>query len=66
MIFSKYTDLLPKEVLNEDAPGLQKPDEEAIQEVRARRPQNYFRFVTKCFSEVSMMSKKKMDNVLSQ
>lgn len=44
MIFSKYTDLLPKEVLNEDAPGLQKPDEEAIQEVRARRPQNYFRF----------------------
>uniref|UniRef100_A0AAX7V2U8 SNW domain-containing protein 1 n=1 Tax=Astatotilapia calliptera TaxID=8154 RepID=A0AAX7V2U8_ASTCA len=33
VIFSKYTDLLPKEVLNEDAPGLQKPDEEAIQEL---------------------------------
>lgn len=34
MVFSKYTDLLPKEVLNEDTPELQKPDEEAIQEVR--------------------------------
>lgn len=33
MVFSKYTDLLPKEVLNEDVPELQKPDEEAVQEV---------------------------------
>uniref|UniRef100_A0A8C7Y629 SNW domain-containing protein 1 n=1 Tax=Oryzias sinensis TaxID=183150 RepID=A0A8C7Y629_9TELE len=30
---SKYTDLLPKEVLNEDASGLQKPDEEAVEEL---------------------------------
>lgn len=34
VIFSKYTDMLPKEVLNEDAPELQKPDEEAVKEVR--------------------------------
>lgn len=34
MVFSKYTDLLPKEVLNEDTPELQRPDEEAVQEVR--------------------------------
>lgn len=33
MIFSKYTDLLPKEVLNEDTPELQRPDEEAVKEV---------------------------------
>uniref|UniRef100_A0A8D0CWV3 SNW domain-containing protein 1 n=1 Tax=Sander lucioperca TaxID=283035 RepID=A0A8D0CWV3_SANLU len=33
VIFSKYTDLLPKEVLNEDTPELQKPDEEAVKEV---------------------------------
>ncbi|XP_051908294.1 SNW domain-containing protein 1 [Hippocampus zosterae] len=33
VIFSKYTDLLPKEVMNEDTPGLQKPDEEAVQEL---------------------------------
>lgn len=33
VVFSKYTDLLPKEVLNQDAPELQKPDEESVQEV---------------------------------
>uniref|UniRef100_A0AAQ4PMZ2 SNW domain-containing protein 1 n=1 Tax=Gasterosteus aculeatus aculeatus TaxID=481459 RepID=A0AAQ4PMZ2_GASAC len=33
VIFSKYTDLLPKEVLNDDTPELQKPDEEAIKEL---------------------------------
>lgn len=33
MVFSKYTDLLPKEVLNEDADELRKPDEETVQEV---------------------------------
>lgn len=33
VIFSKYTDLLPKEVLNDDAPELQRPDEEAVKEV---------------------------------
>ncbi len=33
VIFSKYTDLLPKEVLNEDTPELQRPDEEAVKEV---------------------------------
>lgn len=27
--------MLPKEVLNEDDPELQKPDEEAVQEVRS-------------------------------
>lgn len=32
-MFSKYTDLLPKEVLNQDTPELQKPDEEAVKEV---------------------------------
>uniref|UniRef100_A0A8C5HXZ6 SNW domain-containing protein 1 n=1 Tax=Gouania willdenowi TaxID=441366 RepID=A0A8C5HXZ6_GOUWI len=33
VIFSKYTDLLPKEVMNEDDPALQKPDEETVQEL---------------------------------
>uniref|UniRef100_H3CWE6 SNW domain-containing protein 1 n=1 Tax=Tetraodon nigroviridis TaxID=99883 RepID=H3CWE6_TETNG len=33
VVYSKYTDLLPKEVLNEDVPELQKPDEEAVQEL---------------------------------
>lgn len=33
VVYSMYTDLLPKEVLNEDVPELQKPDEEAVQEV---------------------------------
>lgn len=33
VVFSKYTDLLPKEVLNQDTPELQKPDEEAVKEV---------------------------------
>ena len=39
MIFSKYTDLLPKEVLNDDAPELQRPDEEAVQEVSFDEPE---------------------------
>jgi hypothetical protein len=30
VIFSKYSDLLPKEVLSDYAPELQKPDEEAV------------------------------------
>ena len=34
VVFSKYTDLLPKEVLNEDTAELQRPDEEAVKEVR--------------------------------
>uniref|UniRef100_A0A3P8TD98 SNW domain-containing protein 1 n=1 Tax=Amphiprion percula TaxID=161767 RepID=A0A3P8TD98_AMPPE len=33
VIFSKYTDLLPKEVLNQDTPELQRPDEEAVREL---------------------------------
>lgn len=33
VIFSKYTDLLPKDVLHDDAPELQRPDGEAVQEV---------------------------------
>uniref|UniRef100_A0A8C6U8Z7 SNW domain-containing protein 1 n=1 Tax=Neogobius melanostomus TaxID=47308 RepID=A0A8C6U8Z7_9GOBI len=33
VVFSKYTDLLPKEVLNDEASELQKPDEEAVQEL---------------------------------
>ncbi|XDV41692.1 hypothetical protein PO909_010510 [Leuciscus waleckii] len=33
VVFSKYTDMLPKEVLNEDHPELQKPDEEAVKEI---------------------------------
>lgn len=32
-IYSKYTDLVPKEVLNADNPDLQRPDEETIQEI---------------------------------
>jgi hypothetical protein len=31
--YSKYTDLVPKEVMNADDPDLQRPDEEAIKEV---------------------------------
>ncbi|XP_077367398.1 SNW domain-containing protein 1 [Festucalex cinctus] len=33
VIFSKYTDLLPKEVMNDETPELRKPDEEAVQEL---------------------------------
>lgn len=33
VVFSKYTDLLPKEVMNDEASELQKPDEETIQEL---------------------------------
>lgn len=41
VIFSKYTDLLPKEVLHDDAPELQRPDGEAVKEVGY--PQKYLR-----------------------
>uniref|UniRef100_UPI00358E1F62 SNW domain-containing protein 1 n=1 Tax=Myxine glutinosa TaxID=7769 RepID=UPI00358E1F62 len=33
VIYSRYTDLIPKEVLNEDAPDLQRPDEESVREL---------------------------------
>lgn len=33
VIYSKYTDLVPKEVMNVDDPELQRPDEEAVREV---------------------------------
>ncbi|NWH56031.1 SNW1 protein, partial [Geococcyx californianus] len=33
VIYSKYTDLVPKEVLNVDDPELQRPDEETIREI---------------------------------
>ncbi|XP_015205904.1 SNW domain-containing protein 1 [Lepisosteus oculatus] len=33
VIYSKFTDLLPKEVMNEDDPDLQRPDEEAVREL---------------------------------
>lgn len=33
VIYSKYTDLVPKEVMNADDPVLQRPDEEAIKEI---------------------------------
>lgn len=33
IIYSKYTDLVPKEVMNVDDPELQRPDEETIREV---------------------------------
>uniref|UniRef100_A0A4W3J8B5 SNW domain-containing protein 1 n=1 Tax=Callorhinchus milii TaxID=7868 RepID=A0A4W3J8B5_CALMI len=33
VIYSKYTDLIPKEIINEDDPGLQRPDEESIKEL---------------------------------
>ncbi|KAG2457641.1 SNW1 protein, partial [Polypterus senegalus] len=33
VIYSKFSDLIPKEVLNEDDPDLQRPDDEAIKEL---------------------------------
>uniref|UniRef100_A0A4X2L798 SNW domain-containing protein 1 n=1 Tax=Vombatus ursinus TaxID=29139 RepID=A0A4X2L798_VOMUR len=33
VIYSKYTDLVPKEVMNADDPDLQRPDDEAIKEI---------------------------------
>ncbi|KAE8287068.1 SNW domain-containing protein 1 Nuclear protein SkiP Ski-interacting protein [Larimichthys crocea] len=38
VVFSKYTDLLPKEVLNQDTPELQKPDEEAVKRADGEDP----------------------------
>ena len=32
----KYNDLFPKEIMNADDPDLQKPDEEAIKEIREK------------------------------
>ena len=32
VIYSKYTDMVPEEVMNADDPDLQRPDEEAIKE----------------------------------
>ncbi|MEE6501223.1 hypothetical protein FKM82_004108, partial [Ascaphus truei] len=39
VIFSKYTDLVPKEVMNEDDPDLQRPDEEAVKELTEKTRQ---------------------------
>ncbi|CAH2328450.1 SNW domain-containing 1 [Pelobates cultripes] len=39
VIFSKYTDLIPKEVMNEDDPDLQRPDEEAVKELTEKTRQ---------------------------
>ncbi|XP_074852803.1 SNW domain-containing protein 1 [Carettochelys insculpta] len=33
VIYSKYTDLVPKEIMNMDDPDLQRPDEEAVKEL---------------------------------
>ncbi|XP_020369131.1 SNW domain-containing protein 1 [Stegostoma tigrinum] len=33
VIYSKFTDLIPKEIINEDDPELQRPDEESIKEL---------------------------------
>lgn len=33
VIYSKYTDLVPKEVMNVDDPELQRPDDDAVREV---------------------------------
>uniref|UniRef100_A0A672T2I3 SNW domain-containing protein 1 n=1 Tax=Sinocyclocheilus grahami TaxID=75366 RepID=A0A672T2I3_SINGR len=38
-------DMLPKEVLNEDDPELQKPDEEAVNEVRSPKDKKYIKIV---------------------
>ncbi|KAM4013863.1 SNW domain-containing protein 1 [Anomaloglossus baeobatrachus] len=39
VIFSKYTDLVPKEVMDEDDPELQRPDEEAVRELTEKTRQ---------------------------
>ncbi|XP_029453530.1 SNW domain-containing protein 1 isoform X3 [Rhinatrema bivittatum] len=39
VIYSKYTDLVPKEVLNDDDPDLQRPDEEAVKELTEKTRQ---------------------------
>uniref|UniRef100_A0A8C5R373 SNW domain-containing protein 1 n=1 Tax=Leptobrachium leishanense TaxID=445787 RepID=A0A8C5R373_9ANUR len=39
VIFSKYTELVPKEVMDEDDPELQRPDEEAIKELTEKTRQ---------------------------
>ncbi|XP_053553334.1 SNW domain-containing protein 1 [Bombina bombina] len=39
VIFSKYTDLIPKEVLDEEDPDLQRPDEEAVKELTEKTRQ---------------------------
>lgn len=37
--------MLPKEVLNEDDPELQKPDEEAVNEVRSQKNKTFIKIV---------------------
>ncbi|XP_072285187.1 SNW domain-containing protein 1 [Pyxicephalus adspersus] len=39
VIFSKYTDLVPKEVMDEEDPELQRPDEEAVRELTEKTRQ---------------------------
>ncbi|CAJ0937139.1 unnamed protein product [Ranitomeya imitator] len=39
VIFSKYTDLVPKEVMDDDDPELQRPDEEAVRELTEKTRQ---------------------------
>lgn len=39
IVYSKFTDLLPKEITNEDDPELQKPDEEDIKETTEKTRQ---------------------------
>ncbi|KAG8562006.1 hypothetical protein GDO81_015558 [Engystomops pustulosus] len=39
VVFSKYTDLVPKEVMDEDDPDLQRPDEESIRELTEKTRQ---------------------------
>ncbi|EDL16247.1 mCG52204 [Mus musculus] len=36
VIYSKYTDLIPKEVMNPDDPDLQRPDKETVKEITER------------------------------
>eukprot|EP00069_Balaena_mysticetus_P011333 bmy_21180T0 len=40
VIYSKYTDMVPKEVMNADDPDLQRPDEEAIKEKTEKTRKN--------------------------
>ncbi|XP_018431186.1 PREDICTED: SNW domain-containing protein 1 isoform X2 [Nanorana parkeri] len=39
VIYSKYTDLIPKEVVDQDDPELQRPDEEAVRELTEKTRQ---------------------------
>ncbi|XP_043929984.1 SNW domain-containing protein 1 isoform X1 [Protopterus annectens] len=46
VIFSKFTDLIPKEVLEEDDPSLQKPDDESVRELSEKTRQALEKAVT--------------------